>query len=63
MALTESWHCYRSIREGLPEDLQRQIPDLRAGLSRPHHQAPLLKVIRGYIEQNDPRCGFLIEDR
>jgi hypothetical protein len=56
IALTESWHCYRSIREGLPEDLQRQLPDLRAlDYSRVRTiQAPPLKVIRGYIE-NDPQ--------
>jgi hypothetical protein len=57
IALTRSWHCYRSIREGLPEDLQHQLPDLRAlDYSRVRTiQAPLLKVIRGYIEQNDPQ--------
>ncbi len=57
IALTKSCHCYRSIREGLPEDLQRQIPDLRAlDYSRVLTiQAPLLKVIRGYIKRNDPQ--------
>jgi hypothetical protein len=56
IAMTESFHCYRSIREGLPEDLQRQILDLRAlDYSRVRTiQAPPLKVIRGYIE-NDPQ--------
>ena len=60
IALTESWHCYRSIREGLPEDLQRQIPDLHAlDYSRVRTiQSPLLKVVRGYIEQNDPQLRF-----
>jgi hypothetical protein len=57
IALTNSFHCYRSIREGLPEDLQRQLPDLRAlDYSRVRTiQPPALKVIRGYIEQNDPQ--------
>jgi hypothetical protein len=59
IAMTKSFHCYRSIREGLPEDLQRQIPDLRAlDYSRVRTiQAPLLKVIQGYIERNDPQLG------
>ena len=53
IAMTKSFHCYRSIREGLPEDLQRQTPDLRAlDYSRVRTiQAPPLKVIRGYIEK------------
>jgi hypothetical protein len=57
IALTKSWHCYRSIHEGLSEDLQRQLPDLRAlDYSRVlTMQAPPLKVIRGYIEQKDPQ--------
>ena len=62
IALTKSWHCYRSIREGLPEDLQHQLPDLRAlDYSRVRTiQAPLLKVIRGYISKTTRSCGFLI---
>jgi hypothetical protein len=57
IAMTKSCHCYRSIREGLPGDFQRQIPDLRAlDYSRARTiQPPPLKVIRGYIEQNDPQ--------
>jgi hypothetical protein len=48
--------CYRSIREGLPEHLQYQVPDFRTlDYSRVRKiQAPLLKVIRGHIEDNDP---------
>jgi hypothetical protein len=56
IALTASWHCYRSIREGLP-NLQCQIPDLRRlDYSRVLTiQPPPLKVIRGHIEQHDPQ--------
>jgi hypothetical protein len=48
IALTNSFHCYRSIREGLAEDLQRQIPDLRVlDYSRVRTiQPPPLKLIR-----------------
>lgn len=57
IAQTESYHCYRSIREGLPEDLACQIPDLRVldYLHVPKIEAPPLKVIREYIEKNDPQ--------
>jgi hypothetical protein len=50
ISLTRSHRCYRSIREGLPEHLQHQVPDLRAvDYSRVGTiQAPLLKVIQGY---------------
>jgi hypothetical protein len=56
ISLTGSNHCYRSIREGLPEHLQRQVPDLRAlDYSRVRTiQAPPLKVIKAYIEDHDP---------
>jgi hypothetical protein len=37
-------NCYRSIRRGLPEHLQQQVPDLRN----------VDYVIRAYIEDNDP---------
>jgi hypothetical protein len=42
----------------LPEHLQHQVPDLRAlDYSRVRTiQAPPLKVIQGYIEDNDPEC-------
>jgi hypothetical protein len=58
ISLTRASHCYRSIREGLPEHLQDQVPDLRAlDYSRVRTiQAPRLKVIQGYIEDNDPEC-------
>jgi hypothetical protein len=58
ISLTRADYCYRSIREGLPEHLQHQAPDLRAlDYSRVRTiQAPLLKVIQGYIEDNDPGC-------
>jgi hypothetical protein len=55
ISLTGSDHCYRSIREGLPEQLQPQVPDLRAldyGRVR-EIQAPPLKVIRAYLD-HDP---------
>jgi hypothetical protein len=57
ISLTESYHCYRSIREGLPEHLHHLVPDVRAlDYSRvPSIQVPPLKVIRGDIEDNDPR--------
>jgi hypothetical protein len=56
ISLTGSDHCYRSIREGLPEHLQPQVPDLRAlDYSRVRTiQAPPLKVIKAYIEDHDP---------
>ena len=49
-------HCYRSIRECLPEHLQDQVPDLRAlDYSRVRTlQVPQIKVIRAYIADNDP---------
>jgi hypothetical protein len=56
IVLTESYHCYRSMGEGLPEDLQHLLPDLRAldyGRVRTI-KAPPLKVIQGYIADNDP---------
>jgi hypothetical protein len=57
IALTESWHSYRNFREDLPQDLQHQVPDLYVlDYSRVLTiNAPLLKVIQGYIEQNDPQ--------
>jgi hypothetical protein len=57
IALTGSDYCYRSIREGLPEHLQHQVPDLPRLLdySRVRRiQAPPLKKIRAYIEDHDP---------
>jgi hypothetical protein len=57
ISLTKSGgYCYRSIREGLPEHLQDRVPDLRMlDYSRVHTiKAPPLKVIRGYIADNDP---------
>jgi hypothetical protein len=79
IALTQSYHCYRSIREGLPADLQHLVPDLYAldyGRVRTI-KARLLKLIRAYIEKNDPelkvsnqkiadalaRCGVRIPRR
>jgi hypothetical protein len=55
--LTGSYHCYRSIREDLPEDLEPQVADLRAlDYSRVRTiQAPPLKVIRGFIEDANPQ--------
>jgi len=56
ITLTDSYYCYRSLREGLPEHLQHQVPDLRAlDYSRLHMiQAPPLKVIQAFIEDHDP---------
>ena len=58
ISLTKSAYCYRNFREDLPEHLQDQIPDLWVlDYSRVRMiEAPLLKVIRGYIEDNDPRA-------
>jgi hypothetical protein len=56
IALTKSHDCYRSIREGLPEDSQHLVPDLRAldyGRVR-EIQAHPLKKIRAYIEDHEP---------
>jgi len=60
--------CYRSMREGLPKDLQDQIPDVRVldcsrirnlrvfkGAAR--GRRPLLKQIRAYIEDRDPQLA------
>jgi hypothetical protein len=60
ISLTNSYDCYRSIREGLPEHLQRQVPDLRAlDYSRVRRiQAPPLKRIRAYIEDHDRKLNF-----
>jgi hypothetical protein len=56
IALRKSYDCYRSIREGLPEDQQQQVPDLRvldyARVCSIH--APPLKAIQGYITEKDP---------
>ena len=56
ISMTGSDYCYRSIREGLPEHLRTQVPDLRAlDYSRVRKiQAPTLKVIKAYIEDHDP---------
>jgi hypothetical protein len=56
ISLTKSAYCYRNFREDLPEHLQDQVPDLWVlDYSRVRMiEAPLLKVIRGYIEDNDP---------
>ena len=51
-------HCYRSIREGLPPEEAELLPDMRAiDYSRVREiklPAGGLKVIRGYITDNDP---------
>jgi hypothetical protein len=56
ITLTESYDCYRSLREGLPEHFQHMVPDLHAlDYSRVRMiQAPPLKVIRAFIEDHDP---------
>jgi hypothetical protein len=56
ISLTGSEYCYRSIREGLPEHRQHQVPDVRGlDYSRVRKiQAPPLKVIRGFIEDQHP---------
>ena len=56
IALTKSYDCYRSIREGLPENQQQQVPDVRAlDYARICSiEPPPLKVIQGYIAENDP---------
>jgi hypothetical protein len=56
ISLTKSYHCYRSMREGLPGDWQHLVPDLHAldyGRVRTI-KAPPLKVIQAYIAENDP---------
>jgi hypothetical protein len=57
IVLTGSYYCYRSIREGLPEQLHQQVPDLRAlDYSRVRTiRAPSLKVIKGFIEDQNPQ--------
>jgi hypothetical protein len=54
--LTGSYHCSRSIQEGLPEHLQQQVPDVHAlDYSRLSTiQVPQLKVIRAFIEDENP---------
>jgi hypothetical protein len=46
-------YCYRSIRDGLPEHLQEQVPDIRGlDFSRLRTlKPPLLKVIYGLIRE------------
>jgi len=57
IALTESWRCCRSIREGVPEEYACSVPDISVldYSYVPKIKAPLLKQIRGYIEQRDPQ--------
>jgi hypothetical protein len=53
---TEADFCFRSIRDGLPDHLREIVPDIRAlDYSRIRTiDAPLLKVIHGYISDRDP---------
>src|SRR5262249_48417128 len=56
IALTKRYDCYRSIREGVPEHLRDQIPDIRVldyGRLRTI-ESPPLKAIRSFIEESDP---------
>jgi hypothetical protein len=53
---TESYGCYRNLREDLPEHLQPEIPDLWVldyGLLHTIPRRPL-KTIKAYIETHDP---------
>jgi hypothetical protein len=54
---TNSYHCYRSVREDVPEHLRDQIPDVRAlDYARVRTiQTPPLKAIQSYIEVHDPK--------
>ena len=58
--LTNSAHCYRKLLEGLPPEFKDKFEphfqDVRAlEYSRVRTiRAPLLKVLRGYIEDTDP---------
>jgi hypothetical protein len=56
ISLTNSHYCYRSLREDLPPDFPIPVPEPR-GLDYSRVwtiKAPPLKVIRAYIEDNDP---------
>jgi hypothetical protein len=53
---TESYGCFRNLREDLPEHLRQGVPDLYVldyGRVRTI-EAPPLKLIRAYIEDHDP---------
>jgi hypothetical protein len=56
IARTNSYHCYRSMREDVPEHFRDQIPDIRVlDYSRVRTiQAPPLRAIRAYIQASDP---------
>ena len=56
LALTNAHYCFRSIREDLPQDLWEMVPDIKLlDYSRVRSiEAPLLKLIKGYIEVHDP---------
>jgi hypothetical protein len=57
IAQTEAWYCFRNIRKDLPEKQRDGIPDLWVlDFDRVRTiEAPALKVIRGYIQDKDPR--------
>jgi hypothetical protein len=57
IAFTESYGCYRNLRDDLPQHLQPGIRDLRVlDYGRLHTiPAPPLKAIKAYIETRDPK--------
>ena len=63
ISLTNSDNCYRAWLEGVPRDLQDQCEQLfrdarRLDYSRVREiQAPLLKIIQGHIQDNDPQLN------
>jgi hypothetical protein len=57
IALTESYDCYRNLRDDLPPHLQAGIPELWVLDYGRLHIIPrcLLKVIKAHIEAHDPK--------
>jgi hypothetical protein len=56
LALTGADYCYRSIQDDMPQEYRDMVPDLRAiDFARVRDlRVPYLKVIKAYIEDNDP---------
>lgn len=56
LALTGADYCYRSIRDDVPQEYRDMVPDLRKiDFARVRGiRVPGLKVIKGYIEDEDP---------